>query len=857
MTPVGMAAAKRPTGRWRCLGRALVAIAALAPLLALAGAAAPAGAPGAAMAPSPAAAAAAPSVAPFAGLGSWVDMYDWSHTYTGGNPAIGLADIDRMAAEGATTLYIQTASPYRSEDVLERTRLQGLINRAKVRGMSVVGWYVPSLVDPAADLRRIEAMVPLGVDGIGIDVEDKAVADHAERNRRLIALSATLRRRLPSMPLSAVTLDAVHLDIINPSYWPGFPWAQLAPSYDVFQPMAYWSGRTVRSGWRDGYRYIAENIDRIRAHTGRPDLPVHPIGGLSNLITVADLQGMILASGERGAIGISLYDHSITPDHLWPVLRLSGGDPVGNIEVAGPGPASLVISGWTIDPDTTLPLDVHVYVDGVGRANVPADLARGDIGAAFHGWGPNHGFKVTVDGLAVGSHEVCAYAINRGRGRNVKLGCRTVTVSAGSPRGALEAVRPGLLSLQAVGFAVDPDAQSPTDIHLYVDGVGRANVPTSVFRPDRYGTYPGWTTPGFSHWLGDVGTGRHEVCAFAINRGSGRNVSLGCRTAEVSPSPGGVLEQVALVEPGRVRVAGWAIDPDTVDPVDVHVYVDGIGRANVPADLTRSDLAAIYPASGADHGFAVELPLGPGPHRVCAFAINRGPGSNVSLGCRSVEVPTGVPWGNLDVVSAGPGALRVAGWAVDPDTASPVRVHVYVDGVGAANLAADRSRPDIARILPAWGPDHGFDHTIAVLGGGTRSVCAYAIDAVPGAGHSFLGCKDATSASGSPVGNVESVASEAPGTVRIQGWALDPDTIDPVDVHVYVDGVGAANVPADAHRPDVGAFFPIWGDAHGIDVVLDGVAPGERQVCTFAIDAVAPGDSVLLHCALVDVAALP
>src|SRR4051794_12604381 len=40
---------------------------------------------------------------PYAGLGTWIDVYDWSATYTNGNPQIALADIDRMAGVGVQT----------------------------------------------------------------------------------------------------------------------------------------------------------------------------------------------------------------------------------------------------------------------------------------------------------------------------------------------------------------------------------------------------------------------------------------------------------------------------------------------------------------------------------------------------------------------------------------------------------------------------------------------------------------------------------------------------------------------------------------------------------------------------------
>ena len=62
--------------------------------------------------------------------------------------------------------------------------------------------------------------------------------------------------------------------------------------------MAYW---TIRRGeYRNGERYIGENIDRIRHNTGRADLPIHPIGGIADGATVADLEGMIRAVGRSG-----------------------------------------------------------------------------------------------------------------------------------------------------------------------------------------------------------------------------------------------------------------------------------------------------------------------------------------------------------------------------------------------------------------------------------------------------------------------------------------------------------------------------------------------------------------------------
>jgi hypothetical protein len=54
----------------------------------------------------------------------------------------------------------------------------------------------------------------------------------------------------------------------------------------------------------------------------------------------------------------------------------------------------------------------------------------------------------------------------------------------------------------------------------------------------------------------------------------------------------------------------------------------------------------------------------------------------------------------LDAVQGGTGSVVVAGWAIDPDTASPIAVHVYVDGQGYA-LGASLGRPDVAAVFPS------------------------------------------------------------------------------------------------------------------------------------------------------------
>ncbi|MEY2469131.1 MAG: hypothetical protein QOF21_1829 [Actinomycetota bacterium] len=259
--------------------------------------------------------------AAFKGFGAWIDVYDWSAEFTGGQPVVGPREVDRMADLGVQALYVQASKQRSANDVVDRGLLEPIINRAHQHGMRVIVWYAPTLEDPARDLRKLLAIASLGIEGVGMDIESRAVSDVPERNRRLVDLSIALRQHLPTMPLAAVVMPAVLLEVVNPNFWPAFPYREIAPAYDVWMPMSYWTSRKQASGYREGYRYTAENIDRLRAQLGRADLPVHPIGGIGDESTPDDIDGLVRAAAERGALGGSIYDYRTTGDALWARLQ--------------------------------------------------------------------------------------------------------------------------------------------------------------------------------------------------------------------------------------------------------------------------------------------------------------------------------------------------------------------------------------------------------------------------------------------------------------------------------------------------------------------------------------------------------
>jgi hypothetical protein len=282
--------------------------------------------PPAAPAPAPAA-----RVGPFRGLGAWVDVFDFSPNYMNAGettPVVTPADVDRLAAEGVRTLYLQVArDDERTPGIIESPDVvRAFLGRAHAVGMQVVAWYLPKKYDDA-DVERFRAIAAIrvedrGFDGIGVDIEWRAdVPDTTERNRRLVDLSAKLRAALPDLPLAAIVFPPVATDIINQALWPSFPWRELAPSYDAWMPMAYWTNRSAGSEWRDAHRYVSANVAMVREHLGDPAAPVHPIGGIGDAATLGDYEGFVRAATEQGVVGLSVYDYRTTVPDAWPVLR--------------------------------------------------------------------------------------------------------------------------------------------------------------------------------------------------------------------------------------------------------------------------------------------------------------------------------------------------------------------------------------------------------------------------------------------------------------------------------------------------------------------------------------------------------
>jgi hypothetical protein len=258
------------------------------------------------------------NLTPFAGLGTWLDIYANKAAWR--EPGREVAAITQA---GPRTLYLQTGNYRQSVDVVRRRAQGRFIDAAHAAGLKVVAWYLPSFANLKQDERRALAAIrfqsPSGqrFDAFALDIEATTVRQIPLRNLRLLQLSAWLRSAVgPSYALGAITPSPIGM---APSYWPGIPYRALVPFYDVFLPMAYSTLRGVRG--TDATRaYLAATVAAVRNGTGDPEIPVHLIGGLSGGMGAPETAGFVRAVAACAPLGYSLYAFPRTTRATWAAL---------------------------------------------------------------------------------------------------------------------------------------------------------------------------------------------------------------------------------------------------------------------------------------------------------------------------------------------------------------------------------------------------------------------------------------------------------------------------------------------------------------------------------------------------------
>ena len=259
-----------------------------------------------------------PVTGPFEGLGVWVDIYDaeaW-------NDPVGA--VETMVANGVRTVYLQSSNADRIGPFVHRDETAAFIEAAHDRDVQVVAWYLPHLTDLPVDRARTRAAIsfttPRGdrFDGFALDIESAEVRDPARRTQRLIDLSARLRAVAGDRyPLGAIVPSPVRL-VEDLAFWPGFPWGDLARTYDAVLPMTYYTFRV--HGPAETHGYVTRAVEEIRAGVGSDDVPIHVIGGLARDATGPETIAFARALRETGVIGGSYYTLPFVTDEQWRIL---------------------------------------------------------------------------------------------------------------------------------------------------------------------------------------------------------------------------------------------------------------------------------------------------------------------------------------------------------------------------------------------------------------------------------------------------------------------------------------------------------------------------------------------------------
>jgi hypothetical protein len=253
---------------------------------------------------------------PFAGLGTWVDIYsaEWA------DPEAAVA---AMAQHGVRTLYLETGNYRHGAPIFRPDDAGRFIDAAHAAGLKVVAWYLPSFLNVRTDAHKALAAIRFRsangerFDGFALDIEATKVRSLSLRNHRLLFLSARLHHAVHRRyALGAITPSPVGM---SPYYWPDIPYRSLTRYYKAFLPMAYFTMRGIHS--RAGARaFLTSTVSDIRAASGDPAFPIHLIGGLSGSMRAKETNGFVDAVAQAKPFGYSLYAFGQTTPAAWRAL---------------------------------------------------------------------------------------------------------------------------------------------------------------------------------------------------------------------------------------------------------------------------------------------------------------------------------------------------------------------------------------------------------------------------------------------------------------------------------------------------------------------------------------------------------
>ncbi|HEX2392167.1 MAG TPA: DUF1906 domain-containing protein [Solirubrobacterales bacterium] len=412
-----------------------------------------------------------------------------------------------------------------------------------------------------------------------------------------------------------------------------------------------------------------------------------------------------------------------------------------------------------------------------------------------------------------------------------------------------------------------------------------ARQPGICVRLDRRAVYLGSPSPNQSCPAGAIGR-RRAIVVEPAGRARAATLSRSLTRPRASASAGGSvftgLGFDACSAPSSRTMAAWAASPFRA----IGVYIGGDNRACSQPNLTASWVAAeteagwhLIPtyvglqaptsscsscaklsssqATAQGTAQAVEAVAQAGP-------IGIGPGSPIYFDMEAYTRTSSATAATLAFLEAWTNKLHALGYLSGVYSSSSSGIADLAGALGSgyaepddlwiANWNGSQTTTDPVVPASAWTP-HARIHQYQgghneTYGGQTINIDSDYVDAaMVGTATLALGDDD-------PIGFLDLTGSPAPGTLRVKGWAFDPNApTAALGVRVFVGGrAGAPGAQeyelgpiAGRSRRDLAAKYPQAGARHGFDASFPTVKSGRQPVCVYAVD-LEPGADRLLGC---------
>lgn len=226
---------------------------------------------------------------PVMGKGIWITDFP-------GQPVSVPAVISLARRTGLSQLWVRVGSTH--DGFYGGPLLKALVPRAHARGIHVVAWDFPTLVNPAADAARARQALADGADAFSPDIETPAEGTDLTVGR-VTAYLSRVRAIAGPRPVVATVPDPLSGQLVS------YPYAAEAPFVDAFAPMVYWSCTEPGAA--------VANAVSVLSHL-RPVVPIGQDynmaseGGRVGLPSGREIWRFLNVAARAGAIGASLYD---------------------------------------------------------------------------------------------------------------------------------------------------------------------------------------------------------------------------------------------------------------------------------------------------------------------------------------------------------------------------------------------------------------------------------------------------------------------------------------------------------------------------------------------------------------------